>query len=38
MELVSIVIPAYNEEQAIGPVIEETIRAMDASGDRKSVV
>ncbi|NLS76085.1 MAG: glycosyltransferase family 2 protein [Chloroflexi bacterium] len=32
MELVSIVIPAYNEEQAIGPVIEETIRAMDAAG------
>lgn len=29
---VSIVLPAYNEEQAIGPVLEELLKVMDDSG------
>ena len=32
VEAVSIVIPAYNEEEAIGPSIREVVEAMDPSG------
>jgi len=36
--LVSIVIPAYNEEEAIGPVIDEIREAMEHSGYRYEVL
>jgi glycosyltransferase involved in cell wall biosynthesis len=35
--LVSVVIPVYNEEDAIGPVIDEVRQAMDRSGHRYEV-
>ncbi len=38
VDAVSIVIPAYNEEEAIGPSIREVVRAMDPTGVEYEIV